>query len=394
MLEDSDTVENPHSIQKKYVDLCLPYQQLMVRVGHFVNELTSTSIPVEIAAEVHRTTSADVLLISYYDSPDDEVDPDVAETDVPTVRLDADGRLDTDAYRRLRNICRRESLEVLHTHQNSTGSLARLATAGSGTVVVNTEHNDHRFFSHLQKAVNSVTYPLIDVNVSNSRSTAASFEWYERLLFRDVRQEVVYNGINRTKIDAGRDCPITLPEGPNIVIVGTLTEQKNHATLLRAFRSVNYRVPQSSLIVVGDGPLYEEIEGLAAELGVRDSVLFTGYLPRRDDVYSVLKKCDIGVFPSWYEGFCVAAVEAMAVGLPVVVSDLDVLREVVGEPGVFADPNDPAMFADAICDLLEDSERRSDLGERSRNRAHERFSLERTAQEYCDIYNGVGKRWC
>jgi glycosyltransferase involved in cell wall biosynthesis len=363
----------------------------MVRVGHFVNELTSTSIPVEIAAEVHRTTSADVLLVSFYDSSDDEIDPDVAEIEVPVIRLDADGRLDIDAYQRLRNICDEENLEILHTHQNSTGSLARLATAGSGTVVVNTEHNDHRFFSHLQKVVNSVTYPLVDVNVSNSRSTAASFEWYERLLFGDVRQEVVYNGIDRAKIDADRDCPITLPEGPNIVIVGTLTEQKNHTTLLRAFRSVNHRIPQSSLVVVGDGPLYEELEGLAVELGVRDSVLFTGYLPRRDDVYSVLDECDVGVFPSWYEGFCVAAVEAMAVGLPIVVSDLKVLREVVGEPGVFADPDDPTTFADAICDLLEDSERRSALGEQSRKRAHEQFSLERTAREYYNIYKRVAR---
>jgi glycosyltransferase involved in cell wall biosynthesis len=182
-----------------------------------------------------------------------------------------------------------------------------------------------------------------------------------------------------------------LPDGPKAVIVGSLIKQKNHATLLRAFQSVKQRVPDASLVIVGQGPLSGELKRLTSELGIHDSVLFTGYLPRRDDVYSVLRECALGVFPSLYEGFCVAAVEAMAVGLPVVVSDLEVLREVVGEPGVFADPNDPGAFADAISELLRDAEQRSALGDAARDRAHERFLLERTAREYYNIYKQVAE---
>lgn len=363
----------------------------MIRVAIFVNELVSTSIPVEIAVKTRRITDAELLLISHFNSPNDEIDPGIEQLDIPTVKLGADRRTDYTAYQKLRKICKEKNIDVLHTHHNSTGSLARLAVAGTETSIVNTEHNDHRFFTHVQKIVNSISYPTIDVNVSNSSSTKESFEWYEQILLTSVQNEIVYNGIDRDRIDSSRDCPIEIPDGKNIVVVGSLIQQKNHETILRAFESINTQIPESSLIIVGKGPLSVELKRLATELNVEDSVTFTGYLPRRDDVYAVLGWCDLAVFPSWYEGFCVAAVEAMAVGLPVVVSDLDVLHEVVGEPGVFADPNEPEEFVDAIIDLLQKPAKRRALGKESKQRARSKFLLERTAREYYNIYKEVAK---
>jgi glycosyltransferase involved in cell wall biosynthesis len=178
------------------------------------------------------------------------------------------------------------------------------------------------------------------------------------------------------------------------MIVGTLTKQKNHERLLRAFESVNSDVPNSSLIIVGDGPLSADLKTLANKLGIDGSTHFTGYLPRREDVYAVMKRCNLGVFPSWYEGFCVAAVEAMAVGLPVVVSDIDVLNEVVGDPGVYADPNNPTEFADAITNLLKNPQKRERLGISAKERARAKFTLERTAKKYYEVYNQVADKLC
>jgi len=126
------------------------------------------------------------------------------------------------------------------------------------------------------------------------------------------------------------------------------------------------------------------------ELGLSNNIRFVGEIPRQR-VYKVLGKSNVFVMPSSAEGFCVAAVEAMAAGLPVVVSDIPVFHEVVGEPGLFADPNDPTAFADAISDLLRDPERRRTLGQANRDRARNRFSLERTALEYYNIYKQVAE---
>lgn len=366
----------------------------MVRVGVFVNRLSSMSIPVEIAAEVQHITDIDILLISYYDSHSDQIDPDISELEIPTKRLGANKRVEYNAYFQLRKICNKDDIQVLHTHHNSTGSLGRIAVAGTNTAVVNTEHNDHRFFSFLQKVSNSVSYPLIDINVSNSSSTLESFEWYEQLLLTGVQNGIIYNGINQDRIDNAQKSPVKLPDDFKIVIVGSLTKQKNHEGLLRAFESVNSDVSNSSLIIIGDGPLSAELKTLARKIGINESTYFTGYLPRREDVYAVMKRCNLGVFPSWYEGFCVAAVEAMAVGLPVVVSDIDVLNEVVGDPGVYADPNNPTEFADAITNLLKNPQKRERLGISAKERARAKFTLERTAKKYYEVYNQVADKLC
>jgi glycosyltransferase involved in cell wall biosynthesis len=363
----------------------------MVRVVVFVNELTSTSIPVEIAARTHTETDAEILLVSHYDGPGDDLDPDVADLDVPTVRLDGSRRLDRRAYRQLRALCRRQEIEVLHTHHNAVGSLGRLATAGAGVAVVNTEHNDHRFFSYAQNLVNAVSFPLVDVLVSNSESTRRSLSWYERLPAAGTRHEVVYNGIDSARIDAADPPDVALPEEPFVVAVGRLIEQKNYATLLDAFQTVRTEWPAASLVIVGDGPLADPLQRRASARGLDDAVTFTGYLPRREDVYGVLKQATVAAFPSLYEGFCVAAVEAMAAGLPVVASDIDVLREVVGDPGVFVEPENAGALADALVGVLEDPERRERLAANARKRARTTFSLDRTAREYCKIYKQVAE---
>jgi glycosyltransferase involved in cell wall biosynthesis len=79
----------------------------------------------------------------------------------------------------------------------------------------------------------------------------------------------------------------------------------------------------------------------------------------------------------------------MAVGLPVVVSDIEVLREVVGDPGVFADPDDPVAFAEAISDLLQHRKKREKLGREAKNRARSEFSIESTARKYSDLYDEI-----
>jgi glycosyltransferase involved in cell wall biosynthesis len=362
----------------------------MVRVVVFVNELVSTSIPVEIAARTHAATDAEILLVSHYDGPGDDIDPDVATLDVPTVRLDGSRRLDGTAHRQLRALCAQSEVDVLHTHHNAVGSLGRLASAGTGVAVVNTEHTDHRTLSRVQRLANAVSLPLVDVLVSNSESTRASLSWYEHRLAAGAEHEGVYNGVDSDRIDAAGTPETALPDGPLVVTVGRLIDVKNHATLLDSFRTVLERHPEAQLIVVGDGPLSERLQSHAADLGVRDSVTFTGHVSRTD-VYGVLKQATVAAFPSLYEGFCVAAVEAMAAGLPVVASDIEVLREVVGDPGVFVDPEDAGALAAALVDLLERPERRERLAAEARQRARTTFSLDRTAREYCNIYTQVAE---
>jgi glycosyltransferase involved in cell wall biosynthesis len=144
--------------------------------------------------------------------------------------------------------------------------------------------------------------------------------------------------------------------------------------------------PEAKLVIVGDGPLREELERTAEEVGVADNVIFAGYVPTREEVYQIMKAATVFAMSSDYEGFCVAAVEAMACGAPVVTSDLSVFREVIGESGMFADRGNPEAFATILKGLLDDAERRSELSNQARQRVEAKFQLEKTAKNYREIY--------
>lgn len=100
--------------------------------------------------------------------------------------------------------------------------------------------------------------------------------------------------------------------------VGRMSEEKNQQYLIHVFKSVLEIVPNSKLVLVGEGEKREDLELLSEKLGLSDRIIFTG---NRTDVSSILNAFDIFVMPSIYEGFPIAGIEALSNGLPIVLSD-------------------------------------------------------------------------
>lgn len=362
-----------------------------MKVLFFVNNAASTSIPVEVAIKIDKTTDIEVSIASFYDESVNDLDPDVAAADTKIYTLGASNRFDAGAYRQLKVLL--TNFDILHTHHNSVGSIGRIIGFSSRVKVINTEHNDHRHFTHLQNLVNCPTYPFADVVITNSESTKKSFRLYEQPFLSLSNPLTIYNGIDFGRIDNSltrADLP-TLPEGKKVVTAATISEQKNLITLVDAFEQVLRSLPKTELVVIGDGPLRSRVEKRAQKLSIEDSTTFLGYLPEREQVYGTIAKCDIFAVPSIYEGFCNAAVEAMGCGLPIVASDIDVLREVVGEGGRFADPHNPGEFADELQTLLQNDAERECLGNTAKKRARQTFPIERTVEEYINVYRRVLK---
>jgi glycosyltransferase involved in cell wall biosynthesis len=150
--------------------------------------------------------------------------------------------------------------------------------------------------------------------------------------------------------------------------VGNFTAKKDHATLLRAVALLRRAMPDVRLAVVGQGPLQRELRGRCRELGLEDSVVFTGY---RDDATTLMGAFDVFALSSVYEGLSIALLEAMALARPVVVTRVGGNPEVVddGKDGVLVPPGDPPRMAEALGRLLADRELRRRLGEAARRRA-------------------------
>ncbi|MCJ2520572.1 MAG: glycosyltransferase, partial [Candidatus Thermoplasmatota archaeon] len=132
------------------------------------------------------------------------------------------------------------------------------------------------------------------------------------------------------------------------------------------------------LIIVGVGDHARKLETMVTDLGLRDRVVFVGRVPSRE-LQSYYAACDLFVLPSIsrLEAFGIAALEAMASGKPVVVSDVPGIREVIadGVDGLLADPMNPEDIAGKMRDLLEDPERRRRMGSRGRRKVEERFAV-------------------
>lgn len=240
----------------------------------------------------------------------------------------------------------------------------------------------------LDRVVGSVG--IYRFNIANSDWTRSCFDSYPAA-YRN-RMHIVTDGIvprvsSLTKVEAR--AVLGWKSNERIVLnIGRLSRQKGQDTLLRAIAAL----PDVRLVVTGDGELMEETQQLAQSLGIRDRVEFTGEVPG-DRVATLLRGADVFAFPSRWETFGLAVVEAAAAGLPIVASDLDVLKEVLMTPeasaaAVFVPADDASAFASEIGRVLQDGDLAAELGRRSLAVAGQ-HSMSRHADRLIEALEGL-----
>lgn len=201
---------------------------------------------------------------------------------------------------------------------------------------------------------------------------------------RKVR--IIHNGIDPAQFPyasaSHRDSKLALSLGiaaehAVVGIVAVLRPEKDHATFLRAARLVLDHLPQARFLVVGDGPARSELTQLVEELGIADSVIFTG---SRSDVRELLSLVDVFALTSTTECCPMALLEAMAIGRPAVCTAVGGVPEIIEEAvtGHMVLPRDPAALAKRLVDLLGDPERARAMGRAARVRLETEFTLERS----------------
>lgn len=358
-------------------------------VLYFVGEIAPTSVPLEVVDFIEGD-GLHVRIVAFSQSDYQE-----ESSRKPLTQIGARNRFDLRAVHRLYRCITGYRPDVIHVHHTMSAFWASLFGSLHGAKIVRTEHNNANFRTGGQLAINAVSQALADLVLCNSRNTYQSLPGWKKALLGD-RWRVVYNGVNVNRIEqasseappfeVGRSQPVTIGS------VGRLIDQKNYKRLLEAFAEV---VPASEnglrLVIIGDGQNRSDLEDRIGQLGLGDHVMLTGEV-ERDEVYAALHAFDMFVMPSLWEGFCNAAVEAMAAGLPIVCSDISTLREVVGDTALYADPKDPSDMARAMTELLVmDSSTRNQWGEKARERATERFTIERTAEKYVEAYHEVAE---
>lgn len=304
------------------------------------------------------------------------------------------------AMARLVQMLRAEAIEIVHSHQfRATMYAAPLARLAGVPVVVETPHLREawrRGWLKRSYLIDRLVYTAVDRFIAVSRAN-------ERHLIEAKR----CRGDRIVQIYNGRDLSVFSPDGGArartraslgvaadellIAHVGRLAEQKGHRYLLEAFVSVRQKVSRARMVFVGDGELRTDLERVVRERGWDTEVLFTGYQSEPRDF---LAAADIVVLPSLYEGLPLVAVEAGAMGRPMVATAVDGNPEVIvnGVTGLLVPPADPERLAAALIELAADPDRRERMGAKAREFVVQRFSIEQHVARHAAFYSGLMTR--
>ncbi len=278
---------------------------------------------------------------------------------------------------------RQQEVRLLHAHLTAAGLYGGLAARRLGLPALFTIHGQlsrRRPLRWVERGVRQLFPLLVAVGHQVEQETKSN-------LLAPGRRRVlqVYNGIDTaywqpppTRDAARSELCITM--------VANFFREKDHTTAIEAFRRLQQRCQaRIRLQLVGDGEGRSAVERQVGELGL-NNVDFLGAV---DGTRAILTQTDIALLASFSEGISLAVLEAMAMGLPVVASDVGGMREVLadGMEGLLVPPGDPESLCCALARLAQDARLRAEMGKRGRAKVEAQFSLAAMTSAYMDSYD-------
>lgn len=372
-----------------------------MRIGHFG---TSISLNQVVLAQmvIQQEQGHDVISLC----ADDEWAEAIKERDIRVidVRLARHNPLATlTAAVQLWNICRRERFDVLHTHNSLPGQAGRIAAWMARVPAV--VHTCHAWPLHQPRSLLfSSVYRALETLAARA-AHAVLFQnpddmqkCIDSKVVPSNKATLIGNGINieqllaRVSDDARHRVRQELGIGNSTFVIANvarLEPLKGHTFLLQGLKRLEEQVNREFVaLFVGTGTHEREIRSQVNRLGLQSIVRFTGY---RHDIPDLLKAADLSVLTSRFEGVPRALMESMALGLPVVATDVPGTRMLVESErtGLLVEYGDVEGLADALMRLVEDPELGTRLGENGKSAVTSEFDVHLVVGRIIQVYDHV-----
>ncbi len=313
---------------------------------------------------------------------------ELEQAGVPLTVLGKRRKFDPACLRRLKRHLQQRQLDILHTWLFAANAYGRLALPRTNAPkVIVSERCVDSWKAGWQLWLDRKLIPKTDLLVGNSHAVA---DFYESIGVPRERLAVVRNGIERPPApQQSREefCrSLDLPETAKVVgFVGRLAPQKRLKDLLWSFELLTNLEHDVAFVIAGDGPQRRELENFARSIRCLDRVRFLGH---REDAASLISHFDVFWLASDFEGQSNSLMEAMAGGVPCVVSDIAANIELITneQTGIVVPTSDRVAFTKAVDRLLRETDFARGIAEKAAAFCQESLSVERMVGEYSRLY--------
>lgn len=277
--------------------------------------------------------------------------------------------------------------DIIHTHNTAPQLFVAIGSVVCSAVLCTTEHTTSnrrrgwRWYAPIDRWMYSRYRKVICISDKTEENLRKSTKHFP------TETVTIYNGIPidiYSKAEPANDLELFLPGSVKIIMVAGFRYQKDHPSVIRA---INMLPDHYHLFLIGDGERRAEYEALICELRLENRVHLLGI---RSDVASLLKAANICIVSSHWEGFGLAAVEAMAAGKPLIATDIPGLAEVVRGAGILVPANSPESIAKEIIHLSEDNAFYERIVALGKERAQQ-FDISKMVDGYVQVYKSLYK---
>jgi len=297
------------------------------------------------------------------------------------------------AINRIVKIIKSEKIDIVHTNLFGADIYGRIAANLAGAPhVITTLHN-------LGYKRSSVFNKRKILDIVTSRLSGCSFIAVSNAVKRSTEQQVGIKGIKVicNSIDIDKFAPLDEKERISIrnrlgikkdtyllTDVGRLDFDKGHNLLLEALASEKLKSNDFMLLLIGDGPAEKNLKDLCMKLGIQEKVKFLG---RRKDIRDIVGCSDLFILPAINEGFGIVILEAMALKIPCVASDIDGIKEIIDNDvnGILAQPA-PSALSDAISRVIKDENKKTKITNSAYIKVTNNFNVKGNIKKLEDIY--------
>lgn len=282
-------------------------------------------------------------------------------------------------------------IDIIHAHLPWAGFLARIVHRFKKIPVVYTEHNKQERYHRVTYQLNKLTFSWQDKVIAVSSDVGLSIS---QNIGRKTAMQVIPNGVNTHKFKKLNSTSISrfkrsLKIKENEIVIGTIAVfrfQKRLKEWLQVFKKASNKNPQLRGIMVGDGPLKDELLEERSRLGLEEKVLMPGLQTNTIDWFSIM---DVFMMTSVFEGLPIALLEAMSMQCAILTTDAGGIKEVIEneKSGIMVSTDDWEALSNILPGLT--SERITELGMEARKRASAAFSLQSMVGRLESLYHEV-----